>query len=176
VCEWLRRERNRADDGRQVSAWVGNCFSFRVTCSAKAAVRRWNYAVLECRLFSHTTRTKIVNQCNDEHATRRQVNGGEFGRRAESPSLKDVSSCNQAWSDTQIHISVLCNTGGSGKHCCGVVSGRAFLRVLWRGQASRKVSSLARCVSVSLRGRTTGRLTGSEKKFCGTAETSPRYE
>lgn len=52
--------------------------------------------MLECRLLSHTTRTKLANQYNDEHAIRRQVNRRKFGRRAERHSLKDVSSCDLA--------------------------------------------------------------------------------
>jgi hypothetical protein len=100
--------------------------------------------------FCERHRTKLLICFNDEHAIRGQVNGSGFERRAKRRACKDVSPCYRACSDTQTHISALGNAHGSGKHRCRICCGRAFLRMLWCGQAYGYGSSLTRLVSISL--------------------------
>src|SRR5271156_945821 len=95
-------------------------------------------------------RTTPVNWYNNEHAIRGQVNGSGFERRAKRHSLKRVLAGISPWSYTRTNSSLLGSAHGFGQHGCRSAGGGAFDRVLWRGQASREDSPVARRVSVSL--------------------------
>src|SRR4030095_9847552 len=105
---------------------------------------------LSIEYFHISHRTKPVDWCKYERAIHRQVNPGIFERRPKRHSFKDLLACVEACSHIQTPISDVGSTYGFGKHCCRIARGRAFLRMLWRGQASREDWSLTRRLSISL--------------------------
>src|SRR5580700_10228127 len=107
---------------------------------------------LSIESFPISLLSKLVDRCNYEHASHSQVNGRRFERRAKRHSLKGLLACVEACSHIQTPISDVGSSRGVGKHCCRITRGRAFLWVLWCGDAPREDSSLTRRVSISLPG------------------------